>query len=364
MSVEPLPVRATLHRLRYPLAHAHVAAHGTEDHRELVLVEVELADGTVGWGECSALARPTYTAEHAAGAWLVLRDELVPAALAGREPGVVGHPMATAAVRTAVLDARLRAEGASLAAALAGEVEVAEAVPWCAVVSRGADLGDLVTAVAERLRGPVDLVKLKVTPATEDLAAVREVRFTWPDLPLAVDFNGTATDDALRALERVGLTYVEQPAPADQLLESARMAARAGCPVALDESVSSPGDLDAAVALGAGSVLNVKPARCGGPDRAAELLSRARAAGWGAFVGGMLESGVGRAAALAVAAQATTTLPTDLGPSLSYVDVDVTEALGLDGNGRMRIPTGPGIGVVPIDDHLRAVTVERVDLRS
>ena len=36
-------------------------------------------------------------------------------------------------------------------------------------------------------------------------------------------------------------------------------------PIALDESITSLGALDAAVALGAGTVVNVKPARCGGP---------------------------------------------------------------------------------------------------
>lgn len=360
--IEPArPARVVLHRLAYPLRRAHVAAHGREDVRSLILVEVALDDGTVGWGECSALSRPTYTAEHTDGAWQVLRDELVPQALAGGPFDVVGHPMALAGLRTALLDATLRRTGASLAASLAGEGVAAPAVAWTAVVARHDAADDLVAEVAERMRGRVELVKLKVTPDRADLAAVEAVRSAWPDLALAVDFNGTATDDALAQLERVGLRYVEQPAPRDDLVASARFAGRIGAPVALDESVATPGELDAAVALGAGAILNVKPARCGGPDRAAALAARAVEAGWSAFVGGMLESGVGRAAALAVAAQPALALPTDLGPSLAYVDVDVTEPLALDDVGRMRVPAGPGIGVVPIPERLDAVTVDRVE---
>lgn len=54
-------------RVRLPLRTPLRAADGTESVRDLVLVRVILGDGTSGWGECSALARPTYTAEHTAG---------------------------------------------------------------------------------------------------------------------------------------------------------------------------------------------------------------------------------------------------------------------------------------------------------
>jgi O-succinylbenzoate synthase len=130
--------------------------------------------------------------------------------------------------------------------------------------------------------------------------------------------------------------------------------------VALDESIASVEDLDRAVAAGAGAIVNVKPARCGGPREANALLRRATALGIGAFVGGMVESGVGRAAALAVAAQAVLTHPTDLGPSRAYVDVDITDPLVLDDRGWIVVPDGPGIGRVPHPDRLAAVRVDHV----
>jgi O-succinylbenzoate synthase len=364
---EPALTSVELVRVQVPLRHAHRAAHGSEDVRDLVLVGASFADGTVGWGECSALARPTYSAEHTAGAWLVLRDELVPAVLAGRAPGVVGHPMASAAVLTALTDALLRRVERSLAVELAATLGAnpLASVPTCAVVGRADEVDDVLALVEARVQERVAMVKLKVTPDQRDLAAVGAVREAWPDLALAVDFNGTADADSLRRLDRLHLDYVEQPAPAEDLVRSAHLASLIEAPVALDESMTSTGALDAAVALGAGRIANVKPARCGGPHAAAVMVGHARNAGLEVFVGGMLESGVGRAAALAVAALPGCTLPTDLGPSSAYFDEDVIEPpITTDGSGRVLVPTGPGIGVAPVASHLERFAVDRSVLRA
>lgn len=358
-------IEAELVRVRLPLRTPHRAAHGSEAEREVVLVRVRLADGGEGWGECSALARPTYTAEHVSGAWTVLRDELLPARLAARPAGVVGHPMAAAAVEVAVADAVLGPTGRSLAAALAEPWggHPATAVQRCAVLGLDGGPDRALERVAALLAVGVAMVKCKVTPREEDLAPVAVIRTAWPDLPLAVDFNGTADAAALGRLDPLGLAYVEQPAPADDLVASARLAARLEAPVALDESVIGLGSLDAIAELRAGAVVNVKPARCGGPLGAVAVVERARSLGLRWFVGGMLETGVGRAAALAVAALPDGALPTDLGPSDAYFDLDLTEPIELDGQGHVLVPTGPGIGVRPDRDRLEAAVVDRLALR-
>ncbi len=76
----------------------------------------------------------------------------------------------------------------------------------------------------------------------------------------------------------------------------------------------------------------------------------------------MLESGVGRAAAMAVAAIPRCTLPTDLGPSLAYFDRDLTAPLTTDGSGSLIVPQGAGIGREPVPSHLDAAVVDRVSL--
>jgi len=360
----PTLTSVELVRLRMPLRHAHRAAHGSEEVRDLILVRADFDDGTSGWGECSALARPTYSGEHTPVSWMVLRDEIVPDVLAGRVPQVVGHPMAGAAVLTALSDAVLQRAERSLATDLAEAhgTNPILAVQTCAVISRSDGIDGVLARVEARVQERVAMVKLKVSPDPQDLAAVGEVREAWPDLALAVDFNGTADADALRRLDGLHLEYVEQPAAAEELVRSAYLASLIDAPVALDESITSPGALDAAVALGAGRIANIKPARCGGPHAAAALVAQARNAGLDVFIGGMVESGIGRAAALAVAALPGCTLPTDLGPSLASFVEDVTEPLLADGTGRMIVPTAPGIGVAPVPARLDRFAVDRLVL--
>jgi O-succinylbenzoate synthase len=357
-------VDVELVRVRVPLIRPLHAAHGVEDIRDVVLVRVRLIDGTEGWGECSALSRPTYTSEHTAGAWAVLRDELVPARLAGHTSAVVGHPMAEAALLSAEADAQLRRGGRSLASQLAGlhGAEPRATLPVGSVVGRDGSVDDRVDLVGRHVDAGAALVKLKVTPVHEDIAAVAVVRSLWPDLALAVDFNGTADLDAVRLLDDLALAYIEQPAPADALVESAFFAGRTSTPIALDESVTGRGTLTSAVALGAGSVINVKPGRVGGPFVAAQMVVDAGEAGVRAFVGGMLETGIGRATAAAVAALPGCSLPTDLGPSSRYLNPDLTDPVVVDDEGRLVVPDGPGIGRRPDPDRLAAASVDRLML--
>ncbi|CAN5750004.1 o-succinylbenzoate synthase [soil metagenome] len=350
-------VRVDLHRLRLPLHHPHVAAHGTESERDLVLVAVTAADGTIGWGECSTLSRPGYTHEFTEGAWLVLRDVLGPALLAGRGVGVLGHPMAEAAMRTAQLDATLRRQGTSLATHLGA---TRPTVTTGAVVGLEGAGDDLVARVGQALDVHAALITCKIRPGA-DADRLGPVRATWPDLVLAADANGSYSRsdvETLTALDRFDLAYLEQPLAADDLVGSADLARRLDTPVALDESISSPGACATALALGAAGAVNLKPSRVGGPRQARAVHDLVVEAGAELWVGGMLESGVGRAAALAVAGLPGCTRPTDRGPSGRYWTDDVTEPVELRPDGTLAVPTGPGLGVTPRPDRLAELTVD------
>ena len=74
----------------------------------------------------------------------------------------------------------------------------------------------------------------------------------------------------------------------------------------------------------------------------------------------MLETGVGRAALLAVAALPGFTLTGDCSASERYFgpDGDITEPFVLE-DGTLRVPTGPGLGVEPLPDRLARCTIAR-----
>ncbi|MEA3213990.1 MAG: o-succinylbenzoate synthase [Acidimicrobiia bacterium] len=339
------------------------ASHGTETQRCSTLVEVALASGATGWGECPALSRPTYTHEYAAGAWRLLVDELVPAVLAGRGGEIRGHPMARSAVAAALWDARLREQGRSLADRVApGRLR---RVPRGAVIGRQRVPEATIAAVAAALEGGVELVKLKVG-SPHDRQALVAVRRAFPDVQLAADANGAFSAvplEELRWIDDLHLAYLEQPLAPGDLVGHARLARALATPVALDESIDDLDDLATALELGAIEVLNVKAARLGGPHEAIAVIDACAEAGVPAFVGGMLELGVGRALGAALALRGGCTLPTDLGPSSAYVAEDVSDPVVVDAQGRLVVPGGPGIGVEVHLQRLAAMSSEVVELR-
>lgn len=353
-------VACELVQVSLPLLQPLRSSHGVETARSVVLVRVVDGDGAEGWGECSALARPTYTHEYSDGAWQVLRDELVPALLAGGGPSVTTHPMASAAVADACLDLELRRAGVGILDALGVEARPLERT---AVVGRR-PAGELADAVGEKIESGAAAVKLKVGP--EDAASsLEQVRSRWPTAAMAADANGALDEATARAVgwDDLGVAYLEQPFRAGDLLASARLATSIDTPVALDESAVDTDVLAVAVTVGACSVVNVKPARVGGVEAALAMVERLGTWGIAWFVGGMLETGVGRSAALALACLRGATLPTDLGPSSAYFTEDVTDPVELDASGRVLVPLSGGLCLHPRPERLEEVAVRREVLR-
>jgi o-succinylbenzoate synthase len=346
-------------RVCVPLVTPLETAHGVEHDRWSILVKVTGVDGTAGWGECPALAAPTYTAEWHEGAWAVLLNHLAPAALSGRPAGVRGHPMAVSALEGALVDLELRRRGVSLAEAIGAE---RASVPACAVVGIAPSIDELLTRVETAGRQGYQAVKLKIRPGW-DIEPLSAVRSSWPALPLAADANGSFERldalDTLARLDELGLLYLEQPLAVDDLIGSAELVSTLATPIALDEGAASLGTIESALALGAVEAVNLKPARLGGLVACVDIHALLHERGVSMWGGGMLELGVGRAGALAVAALPGCVLPTDLGPSDRYVDRDVVEPFVLDSNGALAVPTGPGIGRVPDPDRLDEVAVAR-----
>ena len=358
-------------RLRLPLVRPWRTAHGVLTGRDVILVRAVL-DGTVGWAECSAQPEPTYSSEYVDGALDVLDRHLVPRLLdedvgSGDEVqralvGVKGHPMAKAALELAVLDAELRAAGIPLARHL-GARSVPSADPAPRVMAGVAvgvtgSIDELVNEVGQRVAEHYHRVKLKIQPGW-DLEPVRAVREAFgPDLLLQVDANGSypgldAATDALRLLDDAGLLLVEQPLGDADLLGHAELARRLSTPVCLDESITSAAATETALALGACSVINIKAARVGGYLEALRVNDRCRARGVPVWCGGMLETGVGRAANLALAALPNFSIPGDLSGSDRFWAADIiTDPIRVDPDGTIDVPQRPGIGVGLSDDQL------------
>lgn len=348
-----------LFRVRLPLVTPFRTAHDITAHKDALLVRVR-TDAGVGWGECTAQVAPSYAPDTIDTARLVLRDELIPRAFSGAPLDAVrGHQTARTAFDCALLDARLRADGVSLAAHLGARRSFVPGGVAIGLTDSCDELRRLVVACAEQ---GYERVKCKIAPGY-DVEPLRHARAELGDhRALAADANGSYDLDGARklihAVDDLDLQCLEQPLAAGEMLDHAELARHATTPVCLDESVSNADDAELAIHLGAAQVISIKPGRTGSVadlQRMHDACVRGRV---DALAGGMLETGVGRAFLLAVAALPGFAMTGDCSASDRYfgVDGDLTEPFVLE-RGRLRVPSGPGLGVEPRPDRLAQCTV-------
>ncbi len=354
-----------LTRIVLPLVAPFRTSFGTQTKREVLLVRALTSVGQ-GWGECVALKDPLYSSEYVDTADHVIRHHLVPRlfrastlSAEGVAPilkDVIGHRMAKAALEMAILDAQLRHAGQSLASYMGAERAEIE----CGVsVGIQPSIPLLLAVVEDYLAQGYRRIKLKIEPGW-DVEPVRAVRQQFGnDIRLQVDANSayTLADTAhLQELDRFSLLLVEQPFSEEQLLAHAELARLIETPVCLDESITSAQVAADAIALGACEVVNIKPGRVGGyleAMRIHQLCLEQRVPVW---CGGMLETGIGRAANIALAALPGFTLPGDVSASDRYYHRDITPPFVMR-KGMMQVPRGPGLGVDVLPDVLDSVTV-------
>jgi O-succinylbenzoate synthase len=352
-----------MRRIRLTLVAPFETSFGVQSERDILLVKAVTTDGE-GWGECVAGEEPTYSSEYVDGAQHVLvhhllprlldRPTLVAADVAQLLRPVHGHHMAKAAIEMAVLDAELRARHESF-----GEYfgAVRSAVDCGVSVGIHDSIPGLLETVGRYLDQGYRRIKLKIKPGW-DLEPVRAVRERFGDVPLQVDANTaySAADAAhLAELDAYDLLLIEQPLPEEQVLAHAELARTVRTPICLDESITSAQAAEDAIRLGACRIVNIKPGRVGGYLEARRVHDLCAAHGVPVWMGGMLETGIGRAGNVAMAAMANFTLPGDTSASDRYYHRDITEPFVLR-NGRLDVPRDPGLGVELDEEYLDEVT--------
>ena len=266
--------------------------------------------------------------------------------------------MAKGALELAVLDAQLRTAGMSMVDYLGG---VRQSVDVGVSVGITDTVEELVEVVGGYRAQGYRRVKLKIQPGfdVEPVAAVREA--FGSDLALQVDGNTAyrAKDLAhLSRLDAFGLLLIEQPFEHEAIDLHAELARRCVTPICLDESLTSAATTAAAIRAGACSIVNIKAARMGGYLEARRAHDVATALETPVWCGGMLETGLGRAANLALASLPGFTLPGDISASDRYYAEDITEPFTLV-DGQIAVPQGPGLGVTVREDVLSDVVMSR-----
>lgn len=350
--------------IHLPLVRPFRTSFGTQTSREVLMVKVTNENGTIGWAECVAMSEPLYSPEYVAGCLDLMKRFLIPAlreksSITAEDVPIVLKPflagqMAKAALETAILDAQLRDQKISLAKYLGATKSKVE----CGV---SVGIANNLDALVEEVKSYVDAgyrrIKLKIEPGW-DYEAVKTIRNLYPDIPLQVDANqaySRADGKLLAKLDEFNLLLIEQPLDEHDILGHALLAKEVKTPICLDESIISLQAAEDSLALKATTIINIKPGRVGGYIESKKIHDLCVKNNIPVWCGGMLETGIGRAANLALAALPGFTLPGDTSASARYFKQDITTPFVMD-DGYLTVPTGPGIGIEPDLDFLKEIT--------
>jgi o-succinylbenzoate synthase len=364
--------RINLYHVRMALKSSFETSFGRIYDRECVLVQVQ-AEGLTGWGECTADRDPGYSYETTGTNWYILKEFLCPALLASGSPVeafrtqaalIKGHHMAKSGMEMALWDLAGKTSGKSLRELLGGvhkKVDVGVSV----------GLQSSPEALVERVEGYLEngyrRVKIKIKPG-RDTGDAQKVRQAFPDLRLQVDANSAYTLEnasVLLPLDELDLLLIEQPLAEDDLWDHSQLQKQFSTPLCLDESITSARHARQALEMQACRVINIKTGRVGGLTEAAAIHDLCREENIPVWCGGMLETGVGRAANLALASLPGFTLPGDISATDRYYEEDITQQrFTLNEDSTIDVPEGPGLGVEMDKKALERALLARLEVNS
>ncbi|MDE0370649.1 MAG: hypothetical protein OXI84_10995 [bacterium] len=288
--------------LGIPLHHRFSNSRTAISERRVVLAGIT-EDGITGWGE--AAPYPGYTPETVEDVW-----EALAARGAGVSRGSRSEIPATAsaALEQARTDLAGRRAGIPLWSYLGGTGRPTMA---CAAIGLEVSPDRLAARVERMVQAGARQVKIKIEPG-RDVDHLRAVRERFPGLTVAADANGSYRpgDPALAALDDLGLAYLEQPLPAVDLEGHAGLRRRRVTPICLDEPATTAEAVERIIQQEAADLVSLKPGILG-PAPTLSAIEMLSSAGVGVKIGGLVETSVGRAHALALASR----------PSVSYTDI-------------------------------------------
>ncbi|MFQ5418337.1 MAG: o-succinylbenzoate synthase [Myxococcota bacterium] len=351
-------LRACVTPVRLALTNPVTTAHGPIRERVGAVLCLSADSGATGWGE--ALPLPGFGLETpvesigaleriAAGLAAWPGGDLESALALGRELAGTGRS-ARAAADVALHDLAARDAGISVAALLAphpaGRVRVGALVSGADPSAAAADARRAVKRGFRSLK-----LKLGADDLASDESRVAAVRAAVGDaVRLRVDANGAWKEstafEAVDRLARYDLELLEQPVAPTEIAALARLRAASSIPIAADEAVADERSAASLIEERAADVLVLKPAALGGLAASRRIAARAQRAGLSVIVTSFLDSSLGIAAALHLAA-ALPASPLAAGlATAELLAVDLAAPFPAP-RGHIRVPISSGLGVAP-----------------
>ena len=352
--------------VRIPVRAVHSHGIGDIAASTNVILRLDTDAGISGWGEAAPWTVFTGSPEASTAALdIYLRPLLlgadpfrIEALLAAADRAVVHCTEAKTAMEMALFDIVGKALGTPVCNLLGGRVR--DEIPLSFSVANP-DFSQDADLIRQLLADGIRLFKVKTGFAehAEDLRRLARLREILPaDAEIRIDYNqGMQPWEAIRRLRDIETfrpTFIEQPVPADQRAALAAIAAALDTPVMADESVFSPADALLVAGQHMADLISVKAQKAGGMLRAREIAAIAAAGGLACYGGDMCETGIaGTAGAHMIAATANISLGCEFYQPLYYLAEDLLVQPFSVRNGKVQVPTGPGLGIEVDEDRLR-----------
>ena len=247
------------------------------------------------------------------------------------------------------MDCLAQSEGLPLATSLGGTPRPVEV---------NAIIGEAIPAETEILAAKAveegfRTLKLKVGGrdlSVDEEALARTRNSVGAAVRLRLDANRAWPEDqaalALDRLAKFSPEFIEEPVTPADIPTLSRLHRNSPIPIAADESVENEQSAATLADSVAVDILVIKLARVGGITAARSIIENARARGLGAVLTSSLETGVGLAAALHLAAAMNIPQACGLatGPLLTH---DLLQAPLSPDSGFLITPDSPGLGISP-----------------
>jgi muconate cycloisomerase len=375
--------------IRLPPRRVHQWAGLTTSIGVYVIIKLHTSDGFVGLGEAPVLKdwggdHGRYFGETPQTTSHIINDILAPA-LKGQDPArfelihvlmdkaVKGYPYCKAAIDAALYDVVGKALNVPAYQLLGGLFR--ERIP----IAHSLGLMESEKAVEEAKQAVAEgikTVKLKVGMAPRrDVDLVARVRAAvGPDVNICVDANqGYATPKlavrVTKAMAEFDLLYMEQPVEGIDLM--AEVTRRVDTPIMADESAWTAQDVLEIGRKSAADVISIYTTKPGGMFKAKHVAAVAQAAGLPCNVNGSVETGVGNAANVHLAASTGVVTYGSVVPvstpkekaggkiaGIYYSDDIVAEPFVFD-NGDIVVGTKPGLGIELDEDKLKYYRIDK-----
>lgn len=362
-------ISAEIQSTRIPVLRAHKMAIGTTYFQENVIVKLTTDEGIFGYGEAPHMVGHSQLGETPDTVRVILRHRLIPAVL-GLDPfnqedmtvildrTVPGNSRAKGAIIMAAYDIAGKALNVPVYDLLGGLVRDRVPLSWSLPI---VEVEEAVREGLEMIERGWRILKVKTgrVSVDKDVETVRALRqAVGDDISIRADAN-QAYDfktalKVLRMLEPYNLDFMEQPVHMDDLDSMAELTRISPIPIMADEGAKSPELLAKHAVKRAADYVSIYIIGPGGIVKSKRMAAIAQTFRMRAYVGGALESVIGAAAGLHLAASSPAIdLGCEMGGQYLLKDDFGKEPIQMDG-GDFVVPSGPGLGI-EIDENKLAM---------